>query len=180
MKKPAVIAIAIGGLVLVAVVYSFFIRKASQKVGEKMLENMVESQTGAQVDINTGLSGQVNIKTADGQTQYSAGGTAAIPDNFPRELLIIDDARVVISSTTPDMSSITFYTNDDSATVYNKYVTALKAADWETGMQIDTGKGKVLSMTKGSEAVVITIGENESKDEEGKSTVNLSWTKDNQ
>ena len=129
MKKPVVLAI-VALVVIVAPVTYFANKRIKQKVGTKMAEKVLEAQTGAKVDINSN-GGDVTIKTDNGQTQYSTGGEAKLPDGFPQELVIVNDAKVIMASSSDNGSSVTYLTNDDQTAVFDKYHNGLPGLGWK-------------------------------------------------
>ena len=144
-----------------------------QAVGEKMMEKTIEAQTGAKVNINS-TGENVTIKTQEGQTQYSAGGSAKLPNNFPQELIVSRDAKIIVSSTTTSGSSVTYITNDDTGQVSEKYINGLTGAGWKNEMETNTGQGVILNFSKENMGVVVVAGDNDSKDQSGKTTVNIT------
>jgi hypothetical protein len=175
-KKPLVVGAVAVVAVLALVGYSAS-RKINQKVGEKVMEKAIEAQTGAKVNIDSNSNGEnVTIKTEDGQTQYSAGGSAKLPDGFPQELILADDAKLIMSSTSATGSSVTYLTNLDQTAVFEKYLANIPVLGWKKDMEADLGQGKMLNISKGSEAAVVTIGDNNSKDTSAKTTVSIIWT----
>lgn len=86
----------------------------NDKIGEQIAEKAFEAQTGARVDIDS-QGEDVTIKTEEGQTQYSAGGRAKLPDNFPKELVVVSDAKIIMSSSSGLSSSVSYITNDEQA-----------------------------------------------------------------
>jgi hypothetical protein len=178
MKKPIVLGIILLILILSPIVY-FTNKKINQKVGEKIMEKVIESQTGAKVNIDSNSNGgDITIKTEDGQTQYSAGGGVKLPDSFPQELIVVDDAKLIMASSSDNGSSVTYFTNYDQTTIFEKYINDLVRLGWKKEMEVNTDQGKMINISKENEGAVITIGDNSSKDTTAKNTVNIIWTKD--
>ena len=117
-----------------------------------------------------------NIKTEDGQTQYSAGGKVSLPDGFPQELVIANDAKLIMSSSSNTGSSLTYLTNYDTAAIFKKYIDNISVLGWTKDMEVNSGQGKMINISKGNEGAVITIGNNNSKDRTAKTIVNIIWT----
>jgi len=178
MKKPLVFGIVLVLIVLALVGY-FASRRINQSAGEETLEKMIEAQTGAKVDIKSGSNGQdITIKTEDGQTQYSAGGDVKFPDGFPQQLVLVNDAKLMMASSSETGSSVTYLTNSDQTSVFNNYVSDLPGLGWKIVMQVNAGEGKMLNISKDGEAAYITIGDNDSKDKSAKTMVNIVWAKE--
>lgn len=182
MKKPPVLVVIVLICVVLAVLTfaaNSFRRRISQKLGENVLEKVIEQQTGGKVDIKSGSNGEdFTIKTQDGQTQYSAGGGVKLPDGFPQELIVVDDAKLIMATSSSTGSSVTYYTNFDQDAVFAKYLANLPVLGWTKDTEINSTQGKMINFSKGAEAGVVTIGENNSDDQTGKTTVNVIWVND--
>lgn len=174
--------IIVGLIIVVLVAAGWFLtnqtkKQISEKVGEEMMEKTLEAQTGAKVDIDA-EGDDVTIKTEDGETQYSAGGTVELPDNFPQELVIAGDAKLILSSSSDAAVSVTYLTNYDQTAVFEKYISDLPGSGWKKDMEIDAGQGKMMNFSRGSEGAVINIGDNNTKDRTAQTLVNITWTTD--
>lgn len=152
-------------------------KSISQKVGEKVAEKAIEAQTGGKVDIDA-QGNDVTIKTEAGESQYSAGGNAKLPENFPSELIAADDAKIIISSTADAGNTVAYTTDSDQGEIFDKYKSQLAEQGWKKEMEIDTGNGKMVNFSKDKENVSITIGENNSNDQQGKTLVNVILVKE--
>lgn len=148
--------------------------KLSQKAGEELMEKTIEKQTGAKVDINSNGE-DITIKSADGQTQYSSGGSAQIPEGFPKELIVADDAKIIMSSSSKTGSSVSYVTNSAQTDISAKLLTTLGALGWEKQMDINSDNSIMLTYAKGSMSAIISIGENDSKEQSGKTFVNVTY-----
>lgn len=145
----------------------------SQKIGENIVEKSIEAQTGAKVDINSN-GDDVTIKTDEGQTQFSAGGNVKLPDGFPKELIVVDDAKLIVASSSDAGSTVSFLTNVDQTQVREKYISSLKSDGWKKSVETTTEKGSMLNFSKDKQNAVVLIGENDSKDQSGKIMVNIT------
>jgi hypothetical protein len=180
MKKPPVLVIIIAVCVILGVlslVANSFRNRISQKIGDKFAEKVIETQTGGKVKIDSN-GNDVTVKTADGQVQYSTGGGVTLPDGFPKELIVADDAKVVMATSSGTGNSVTYLTNDAQDTVFAKYLTNLSAAGWTKDTEVNSTEGKWVNFTKGTESVLISIANNSSSDQAEKTTVSVVWTND--
>jgi len=173
MKNPIVLGFVILSVSMALSACSIG-NTVNQKAGEEMAEKIIEAQTGGKVDVNSNGE-NVTIKTEEGQTQYSAGGTAKLPDSFPKELVVIDDAKFILASSSDKGGSVAYLTNFDQTVVFEKYLKDLPALGWKKDMEVDVGNGKMINFSKGKESAAISIGDNESKIESGKTTVNIIY-----
>lgn len=161
---------------LILVVVATGCKSATQRTAEKVMEKSIEAQTNGQVDVDAN-GNEVTIKTEDGQIQYSAGGDVKIPDDFPKELIISNDAKVIISSSTEGGSTVAYVTNDEQGAIFDKYLSDLPDQGWKKEMELDTASGKMATFSKDKENVSITVGENNSDDKSGKTLVHVVLVK---
>lgn len=179
MKNIKPVVIIVGGLVLVSLVGYFIFNKVSRKIGETAIENMINSQTGGRVDINTtDGNGKVTIKTEDGTVQYSGGGGVKLPDGFPQELVLATDAKIVGASSADNGNTVTYQTDNEQDGLFSGYIAKLTSMGWKKEMEVDTGEGKMLNFTKDKFTAIISIGENGSEDTSMKNIVNIILSKE--
>ena len=173
MKHSYVVGLT---LVAVSVVLAGCTNKTvSQSVGETMMEKSIEAQTGGKVDIDS-RGDKVTIKTNEGQTQYSAEGGVKQPDGFPKELIVTSDAKLIIASSSGAGSSLTYLTNSDKVIVSEKYINSLTGFGWKKEMETNTGQGTMLNFSKGNQNAFVVIGDNSTDDKTAKTTVNVTYT----
>jgi hypothetical protein len=147
-------------------------KSLGQQAGEKIAEKAIEAQSGGKVDVNAN-DGNVTIKTEDGQAQYSAGGTVKLPENFPKELVMADDAKIIISTSADSGSTIAYVTDSSKDEIFNKYISGLAGQGWKKEMELNTGSGQMANFSQGSLKATVTIGDNESQDQPGKTLVHI-------
>jgi hypothetical protein len=161
MKKNLIMLVAVLGFSLTL---TGCFKSPSQKLGEKMVEKAIESQSGGNVDVDTN-SGTMNFKSDDGNTQVSTGGEVDLPDGFPEELIIAGDAKVIIASSADKTMSVAYQTDGDQSELFADYKTKLIDQGWAKEFEMDAGTGKVVNFKKGTQRASITISENSNKDE---------------
>jgi hypothetical protein len=174
MKKTFVLGLVI---LSTAVVFSACTTKKTlqEKAGEKVVEKMIESQTGAKVDIDS-QGDNITIKSEDGQTQYSSGGQAKLPDNFPKELIVVNDAKIIMSSSSGQNSSVSYVSNEEQAVIKEKYLSGLVGQGWTKETEVNIENASMISFAKEKINVAVNIGENNTNDQPGKSFVNVIFT----
>lgn len=150
---------------------------SSRSVSERVMEKAIESQTGGDVNVDTKGEG-ITIKTEEGESQYSAGGGAKVPENFPKELIVSDDAKIIISSSSENVNTVAYVTGGEQGEIFEKYKNTLAELGWKKELEIDTGNGKMASFSKGVEKATVTIGENSDNEISGKSMVQITYVKE--
>lgn len=161
MKKNLILLVAV--LALGFTLTGCF-KSPSEKFAEKMVEKTIEAQTGGNVDVDTS-GGTVNFKTDDGTTQVSSGGEVNLPDSFPKELIIVSDAKIIIASSADKTMSVAYQTDSNQSELYVDYKTKLNSQGWTKEFEMDAGTGKVVNFKKDTQRASITISENSNKDE---------------
>lgn len=158
---------------------------AGKKVGEKIVEKGIESQTGAKVDINSD-KGQSTISTKDGSVTFSEEGNAKIPDNFPKDIFIFSDAKVglVMSGSAENKgASLSYATATSEADAFARYKQEMEKNGWKKDSEADFGTtgGKMLNFSKGNSKVMVTIGQGDDGSSAGKTSIGviLSFDEDN-
>lgn len=144
----------------------------SKSISNKTIEKALESQTGAKVDIDSGKD-KVTIKTEDGQTQYSQGGNAEIPEGLPRELIVAADAKIFTTGSSNGGITVTYTTDLDPSEILEKVKKDLVGNVWKKDMEIAAGENTIISISQGKKKVSMTIGKNNSQAQTGKTLVYL-------
>jgi len=147
-------------------------QKVSQNASNKIAEKIIESQSGGKIDVDSN-NGKVIIKTEDGQSEFSAGSEIKLPDNFPKELILAIDAKIIMSTSSDQGASVTYVTNSSQEEIVTKYKNFF-ANGWKKTVEVDTGEGKMLSFSKTDQNAMVIIGENNTNDQPGKTLVSLT------
>ena len=152
---------------------------ASKKVGEKIVEKGIESQTGAKVDINSD-GGVSTIETKEGKMTVSGEGGAKLPDNFPKDIFVYSDAKInmaISSSSQGEGFSVSYTTAAVESDVFSKYKEEMAKNGWKKDTEADMGEnGKMLNFSKGKSKVLVMIGNDERDNSSGKTGVALNVT----
>jgi hypothetical protein len=154
----------------------------SQKAGEKIIEKTIESQTGGKANIDYS-NNQLNIQTEQGQMSMSSEGTGKLPDNFPANMFIFSDAKIMLSlsgAKGTNNYSVTYGTNSSVADAISKYKQEMASAGWtkESELNIDTNGSTMLTFKKGSDNIAITVGKNSENEKIGATAISITATAD--
>jgi len=100
---------------------------------EKLTESIIESSTGANVDIDT-KNQSVNIQTDEGS--FSAGGSQKLPDDFPSVVVVYENQEIIgVVTNNQDTSKIWSINaqSTDAPSKVNQYLTSKFAENgWTT------------------------------------------------
>ncbi len=146
-----------------------------QKAGEKIIEKTIESQTGGKVDIDT--SGEsMTVKGENGESITM--GSAKLPDNFPTDILVFDDAKFVFSMSSKENEfSVVYLTAKKAADAFTAYKDDLVKQGWTKETEMDLGdSGKIASFAKGNRKLGVTVGTDPNGDNPDKTSVSLTGT----
>ncbi len=150
----------------------------SEKVGEGLAEKAIESATGGKVDIDSS-KGTMNIKSENGNTAISTGGDVKLPDNFPKILVVVDDAKITVATDMGDTSSVNYLTDMSKADLIEKYKSTLVGDGWKKTMETVTDTISMLTFEKDKQTVSGLISDNQNSDNPQKSMVNITLTTKN-
>lgn len=150
-------------------------KSLSQKTAEKMAEKAIESQTGANVDIDSN-GDEVTIRSEDGNVTYSAGGNVSLPENFPKELIVAGDAKISVAISSEEGASVSYITNESQENITKKYLDSLTDAGWDKVMELSTTDGNMLSFEKGEGSITVSVGENTNDQQSEKTLVSIIYS----
>lgn len=127
-------------------------------IAEKATEATVEKATGVDVDTK---GDSVTITGEDG-TQFTSDADK-LPEDFPGEVPIYEDAKVFSSMSTGEEGKKAFVVAFDSAdgaeAVYQWYQDELKAKGWTITFSAEQEGGGMIGATKGDLSVALGLGE---------------------
>jgi len=144
--------------------------KAWEKIGEGTIEKTIESQTGGAVDLDL-QNKSLNVKTQEGTMNIAGEGNATLPENFPGDVFVYGDAKIVFSlSQAPGMGgtenySVSYNTGAVLLDAIAKYKAEMSGRGWKLDNEVSMGAegGDVLSFKKDTRQVTISIGVSEGK-----------------
>ncbi len=151
------------GLLVLCLVLAFGLA-GCKKASETTAEKIVESQTGADVDID---QNKVTVTGEDGETAVIEGAGASLPDGFPSDIPVYDNASIEASAKFSDGGtdafSVTMKTMDSVDTVFGWHKSQFEGKGWasqgEFNSSTSEGASAMLSYTK--DGRVATVGVNE-------------------
>jgi hypothetical protein len=114
----------------------------------------VTGKDGSSATITESRGGvEINVRGKDGQTVKIAGGgrSAALPEDFPKDVAIYAGAKPVASVTAGKGMQVTLQTGDAVDKVAAFYKAQLKTDGWEIQGTVDQAEGTMLTCVKESE-----------------------------
>jgi hypothetical protein len=143
MSKIAVM-VMLGGSLLA----SGCCNAVSEKIAEKAAEKVVEKAVGGDATVS---KGGVTVKTDKGS--LTAGASAKLPDNWPKDVPLIAGAKIVSSMGMEASSVVSF----QSAMMPEQIVAYYKALPgWSQASSMDTPEMKMLVLRNGKRTLSVT------------------------
>jgi hypothetical protein len=116
---------------------------------------------------------EITVKGAHGETLQFAGSESGVslPENFPRDVPIYPDAKVITSMKTKEITTVSLTTADPPQKVLDFYGEKLKAHGWEIEGTMKMGDGGMVNATKDKHTCIAQAGRDGQK-----TTITLSVT----
>ena len=145
-------------------------------MGEKIIEKTIESQTGGKVDIDT-EGKEMKIQTNDGSVSLSGEGNAKLPENFPADIFVFDDAKIVFAlAGSPDKTeySVSYSTAYPVTNALTRYKQEMEKQSWKLENEMNTGPESeaILIFQKEGRQTMITIGSS-ATDSDSKTSISI-------
>ncbi len=149
-----------------------------EKLGEKIMEKTIESQTSANVDVDADKE-QMTINNGEGKTQIAVKGGLKIPDNMPQDVFVIEDRQLILARDNNDGGfSLTYHTAKNLEDAGKLYDERMSQAQWALEMDMKMGEqGRNLIYKRDDWKVNVIIGVDTSK-QGGQTVVTIVGTKD--
>ena len=130
-------------------------KKAGEKVAEKAIEaGLAKEGVNAKID----ASGQkVTIQSKDGTAVYSGGKSAAVPENFPKDVYVYDGASVMASIAVPDGFNLVLETGDNADKVLGTIKSKMIGFGWKEEMTMNQGNSAMVGYKKEQRSVMVNI-----------------------
>jgi hypothetical protein len=134
--------------------------KGGEKVAEKAMEKAIESNIGgnAKVDVE---ENSLRIRTEEGEMTMTAGDSAKLPADFPKDVFIYKGADLNTAMELPQGFNLVFQTKDDPSKVSEVYLAEMEEKGWSKEMSMDMGGQKMLAFKKDERGVNVSIASHE-------------------
>ncbi len=148
----------------------------TKKVAEVATEQAVESATNGEVDVDVDGNKTTFVDEATG-TKTEVGEDIDLPDGFPSDVPVYDDATIVAASTQGDTYYVTMTSTDAYDTIKTYYETEVPQEGWtvdnSSSLNI-AGKTTTLIATQDTRELVVGVFEFDEEDEELGVTISLT------
>ena len=134
--------------------------KSEEKATEKAMEKIIESNMGgnAEVDIE---KNSLRIQTEEGEMTMTAGDSAKLPADFPKDVFLYKGADLSTAMEHPEGFNLMFQTKDDPSKISEAYLTEMEAKGWSKEMTMDMGGRKMMVFKKDERMANVSIASDE-------------------
>jgi hypothetical protein len=175
MKKQKIIIGVLAFIVMLS------LSGCGPNVGEKIMEKTIESQTGGKVDIDAD-KGEMKINTGQGDISVSGDGTASLNKDFPKDIYIAPDAKIIMSLVNGQNKSysVAYTTAMKSDEVYAKYKEDLTSQGWASDAQTEIifQDSKTMLYKKGAQSLTLIMGISQDPQFKGRTHVQVIGAED--
>lgn len=145
--------------------------QAKKSATDRIVEKMIEGQTGGDVKINS-KDGSVTIKDDKNGGTVSYGEEVRIPSDFPTEVPRYPGAKTILAyaQESTKQASLSQMTSDDVDKTQKWFEDTLKGQGYTREQMMDLGEGRILQYVKGMSKVDIVLTRSAGEDATGIST----------
>ncbi len=144
-------------IILAAIILIFGCgEKGGEKVAEKVMEKAIESNTGGKATVDM-EENSLRIQTDEGEMTMTAGDSAKLPADFPKDIFLYKGADLNTAVELPTGFNLMLQTKDDSTKVSEAYLDEMRAMGWSKEMSMDMGGRKMLVFKKDERMAHVTI-----------------------
>lgn len=131
--------------------------ETKDKTAETIAEEAIESQTGEDAEVEIDDEGEsFSLKTKEGDAEFSAGGKAEIPNDFPKDVYVYDGASVQLSMAAEGNFSLKLITDDNVDKIISKYEKEMESEGWEIEGRVDVADQKTRIFKKENRQVSLS------------------------
>ena len=130
-------------------------KKASESIAEKMIEHAM-AKDGVKGKVNI-TDGKVTMETKDGTASFSTGEGVKVPDNFPKDVLVYDGAKVIACVAAPGGQNLVLESKDSIEKVIAAYKGKMTGAGWKEEMSMNQADSAMLIYKKEPRTASIVV-----------------------
>jgi type IV pilus biogenesis protein CpaD/CtpE len=156
--------------IILAVMATALLLGCGRNAQEEAVEKAIEKQTGGDARVNLSDDG-VSVETEDGEMRLSSGNNAKLPENFPDDVYVMEDATVEMAMNMPEGQSVALSCSDTPSDVAAIYRKKMVEKGWKQMASTNMGEQVMLVYTKGNRAANVVIARGEEK---GRTRIHLT------
>jgi hypothetical protein len=161
-------------IVALALVFTFSAcgKSPNEKSAEKAAEKAIEQSSGGKVKVDLSQD-QIKIKDQHGEANISAKGQAQIPADFPKDVYLHPNTKVLIAQTVDGGFHLLLESTEEPEPLVNTYKGKMKTAGWKETNAISMGATGIFTYEKDNRTAMVTI----SQSEKGKTGIQIQLHK---
>jgi len=127
---------------------------------EKAVEKNIEAATGKDADVSISQEGmKLSMQVDGGKVDLSSGDQAKLPSDFPKDIPLYSNAKLMVAMKTPNGFSLSFQTDDDPGKVIEEMKKNLTGKSWKEMQFMAMGPQKMAVFQKETRNVAITAAQ---------------------
>jgi len=151
----------IKSLSVVSVLVLILALAACGKSGEeKALEKKVDQSSGGQVKVDLSQQ-EIKIKDQHGEATISSKGLAQIPADFPKDVYVHPNTKILISQTVEGGYHLLLESVENPEPLINTYKEKMKAQGWKETTALAMGPAAIFTYEKDKRKAMVTISQSE-------------------
>lgn len=155
-RRPPLIAALALALVLTAC------GNAEEKAAETLAEKALEANSGQDVDVDIDEDGEtVTIQTEQGTIKQSSGDNVALPDDFPTDVTLPGDYKVMSVMTMGAVTSVVMEVPEAPSSVFTDIKAGQATQGWKETLSMQGSDGSMLGFEKGDRSLLVNLGKSE-------------------
>lgn len=157
-NKTFIIILSIGvGILVLYGVSTNFMRAASRKTSQEMVEEAIEQSTEGNVEVDISDQGEeVTVKTEEGTLQI---GQQQIPENFPKDIPVYKGAQIISSVSSLEGVALVLSSEDSLTQVTDFYKTQLTEENWSIDSETEIQNATIFEISKDNRTGAVIINQ---------------------
>lgn len=159
--RPSLIAAMALALVLSAC------GKSSDQAAEALAEKALEANSGQDVDVDMDIdddSQTITIETEQGTLKQSSGENVSLPADFPADVALPPDYRVMSVMTMGPVTSVVMEVPGMPSGVFDAVKSGQAAQGWKETLSMQGADGSMLGFEKGDRSLLLNLSKSEAGD----------------
>jgi hypothetical protein len=140
-------------------------KSPEEKLKEKTMEKAIEQSTGGKVKVDLSQD-QIKIKDQHGEATVSAKGNVQIPVDFPGDVYVYPNTKVLIAQTLDGGFHLLLQSPEAPESLVNTYKEKMRSNGWKETNAISMGATGIFTYEKDNRQAMVTISQSE-KDKTG-------------
>jgi hypothetical protein len=137
---------------------------SEDKAAETLAEKALEANSGQDVDVDIDSDGDsqtVTIQTEEGTIKQSSGENVALPEDFPTDVALPADYKVMSVMTMGPVMSVVMEVPEAPSSVFSEIKSGQATQGWKETLSMQGADGSMLGFEKGDRSLLVNLGKSE-------------------